>query len=334
MRFTKYPGEFIMKTRIKITALSLATALSAIFAAGCDVSEETSGMNGDSVNESTTNISENSEQANSDKAPERQKPDGEPTILIGLDGEPIYTSEITEVRNAADNPASVDDIAADNLDFVALCEGFVYLKESTGNSYNTHDNPEFFDGFSYTGETPENTNEWKRVNVGDKICGLTLKSAQTGFRINDHYDFPEKYFDLTKQFCEFEGEITLTGYLSITPRNLYEPDGGTMEISFVDAALPIMATGLKKDLSGYGNMFTRHVDVNGSLSGYTECENIQFDETMHNTSVYLGGLKAGDIAKVKVKISGLRLRSGGYMTAHLEDIEILSDVIIHADDRI
>ena len=321
-------------TKLHITATVLLLT-AALLLGGCSKQTETSLTDSDrstsseiSDSNSSSENPDNSE--SSDSVPEKKKPDGEPTILIGLNGEAVYTSEITEISDGL----SFNDLTPDNLMVKAVCDGFVYLKESTGISYNTYENPELFDDYLYIGDTPVNTNEWKRVNVGDTICGLTLKSAKTGFRISDQFDFPEKYFDPTNQYCEFEGEITLTGFLYITPRNLYEPDGGTMSISFVDAALPMMAVYLRDDLSGYDRAFLKCTEGDGSLWGYTEYWSIGLDETMQKTSVYLGGLRAGDIAKVKATLSRMKIDSGGYASAHLEDIELLSDVIIHVDDLV
>lgn len=51
--------------------------------------------------------------------PENRQPEGEPTFLIGLDGEPIYTSEITQMTAYSGNIADIDS---------GLREGDLYVK--------------------------------------------------------------------------------------------------------------------------------------------------------------------------------------------------------------
>lgn len=107
----------------------------------------------------------------------------EPTFIIGLDEEPIRTTDITRILDITDTPVTIDKLTTDSDDMTVFCDGFQYFKEPISIAYNSYENPEMFDG-QYIGEKPENDNGYRRVNVGEEICGLTLKNATSEFIIN------------------------------------------------------------------------------------------------------------------------------------------------------
>ena len=107
---------------------------------------------------------------------------------------------------------------------------------------------------------PENKNEWKRVYVGDEICGLKLKNGSSLFYIKEHqkYAFPERFYSLydrtTEQpaICEFEGTITIDGFLHINANSVQYPDTSEfMLFTPAEDKLPVMAGHTIDEEKGY-----------------------------------------------------------------------------------
>lgn len=265
--------------------------------------------------------------------PVTSAPKSEPTIFIGMDGKPVYVHEITELRNDNYEPMPLSELTEDSEYASAVCTGFAYLKPSTGVTFNMLDNPDLFGtGYEFKGEYPKNTNEWKRVNVGETICGLTLTKAETCFSIPDKrhaYSFPEKYYDGATSRYEFEGELTMTGYFYVDKRDpVYDPDGGMLFFGFGDKSLPLKAMSANVDESGFDANYNVSAIYGTDIIGASECTFIQFDKTIHDTEVDMTGVDIGDLVKAKVTISHLVL-SSNTVSAHLEDIEVLSEPVVH-----
>lgn len=267
-------------------------------------------------------------------------PEGEPTNLVGLDGNRIYTSEIN--TNITD-PEIIERLSdytfyAEPIKPNAVMDTFMFFKPSTGIVYNIRDNPELYnknedDIRDFIGEVPENTNEWQRVNVGDKICGLTLKTAEMGLVKGDDGDFiPTGLY-----YCEFEGELTLTGYLYVnSPSEWYGMPGGEMTLYFFDGSVPLAAGSAVRNYSFERPTFSDSIIFNHiELLGTSEIPSLSLDETIDETAVDMSGISRGDVVKVKATLSnfGCSVRNiTGQQTfinywGHLADIEILSDVI-------
>ena len=196
---------------------------------------------------------------------------------------------------------------------------------------DNYNNPELFKDMEFIGEKTENKNEWKRVNVGDEICGLKLIKATTGFLISQSvYEYTGSYYcsDLRyiDQFvAQFEGTVTIEGFMSSSPRNSYEPDGGSLRFTPVEDKLPII-----------GKYFGHETDFDimtacdaHQLLSLNESGQIGIDEPKCD----IGDLGIGDVMYVRATLSNIRY-NGVYATAELEDMEILSDVLVHIDDYI
>lgn len=192
-----------------------------------------------------TNSSDNSV----DSVPEI--PQGEPTFLICPDGTPIYTSQISEIYTGSEEYGSkknltleeAEQAARDNTDFNAKCDGFIwgYIPEP---ALNRVDNPEMFEGkdgdgsFDFLGETIDKDGiqgkhslDFIKINVGDKFDSLAVKHAYTLFGTNSALkdgisDIPGAY--IREQYIEFDGDIELEGYLSVTPMDTFYGMGGDM----------------------------------------------------------------------------------------------------------
>lgn len=334
----------IQKKYIAVVGLALAVALTSACvgnqtpesggeSAASDTNFVSSGASVISSGNSSVNSLGIETNSSAFSVPVASAPKSEPTILIGMDGKPVYSDEITELRNDNYEPMPLSELTEDSEYASAVCNGFAYLKPSTGVTFNMLDNPDLFGaGCEFKGEYPENTNEWKRVNVGETICGLTLTKAETCFSIPDKrhaYSFPEKYYDGISSSCEFEGELTMTGYFYVDKRDpLYDPDGGMMFFDFGDKPLPLKAMSTNADESGFDKNFSVSAIYGTDIFGASECDFIQFDKTFQNTEVDMTGVDIGDLVKAKVTINCLVLSSNTAI-AHLEDIEVLSEPIVH-----
>ena len=256
----------------KITAIITAILISVplVFKiSGCENSEPSS------ENSSTSEYSsEQSTQTTTEKepesVPEQQKPVEEPTFLKGPDGEPIYPSDITSVYIKDENApygkreADISELTEDNLATV-YCEGFGYLRESSGIRYNRYESPDKFESefpYRYIGEELFTQTPIKRVKVGEQICGMTVADIETMF-IDMKRDDPIPFWN-DSIVVKFKGEITLTGYLwveSMTPDYPGTEGAVTFWLDEQSRALPIASISNRKEgeespYCGYVSFYT------------------------------------------------------------------------------
>lgn len=265
-------------------------------------------------------------------------PSGEPTFLIGPDGNAILTSEITRLENT---DKTAETLTEDDLWADIYCDGFAYYKEPCGIGYDNYKNPEMFGkmqyGTFYIGEEPENTNEWKRVYVGDEIFGLKVRSATAHFAVNDwdNLKFPARYFYDNANGIELEGTIEVEGYLQVLNYiTKYPTQGGLMFFypAVIDLPLDPGASGPKDEETGFTTSFGKkpvynHIDEFmcagefGDIGlGYIADANCDMD-----------GLGVGDIAYARVTLSNITCYGNG-AAATLEKVELLSEILAHDDD--
>lgn len=201
-----------MKKPITVTI----AALTAFALSGCTPAENKSSLPEQSSSASSIQ-SEDDAVSETSSAPVEKIPDGEPTFLIGLDGKPIYTSELTHVsitENGEERETAFSELSESD-DFSVTCDGFAYAQLPNGKNYNSAYEPGMFKDDLYRGEDLINENPINRIEVGDTICGLTVKSARTIFKQGN---YPQNFFDKYFSRCEveFSGEVTLTGYADVT----------------------------------------------------------------------------------------------------------------------
>ena len=202
---------------IKIIGIS---ALATLLLSGCanQKPSESSTSTSSTTSSSTTSSLNTSTESSSESSVSSDIPKGEPTVFTGLDGEPIYTSEITAI-DGTDKTAA--ELTKTDYNTSVLCEGFQYFTEPSGIAFNNFQNSEMFDDILFTGEIPENKNKCRKVKVGENICGLKLVEAVSEYKIEDYADTPEPYYfdgyhfgtDSNKPLAQFEGSITLEGFL-------------------------------------------------------------------------------------------------------------------------
>lgn len=337
----------------KITSAIIITALLTALTA-CGNTENSSSTSLSTADQSKTSAPESSDSvstpsSDNESAPQSSKenspadsapsePVGESTFLIGLDGKAILTNEITRLENT---DKTAETLTEDDLWAEAYCEGFAYVKEPTGVAFNSYKNPELFDGYFYLGDEVENTNEWKRVYVGDEICGLKVKSAYTHFEIPDFSDrsedemlpLSERYLSLQNTGgCELEGTIELEGFLQVFPNSAMYPDTSELvEFLPCESKLPITPS-----WQGPEDRFTTSVkeqallDHFGDPGIFGELDSIQFG-TLSKMTCDMDGIGHGDIAYVRVTLGNIKCMCGG-ISATLENVERISDILIHDED--
>lgn len=323
-----------MKSRIAVCVLSFFVAVFSLSLGGCSKGrEETSEPPSEGSRIEETESPSKPEESSDNAASALESV---PTIFVGADDKPVYDNEVTKVLGSDKKPA---DLTASDENVYVFCDGFQYLKEPAGVSFNNLDNPELFEEWEFKGETPENKNQWRRVNVGEEICGLKLKKAQVVFNarksdgeMNQTYLSCVGYIarDDTSENLgfdfELEGEITIKGLLDISARNQYEPDGGALHFTPVEDKLPLMPDPYYKSHSTYEERGTWQWH---DFRYWGETAQMQLTNP---DDVYLGGLGNGDAALVEVTIKDPNYH-GGY-SAQLVDIEVLSDVLYHTKDTV
>lgn len=211
-----------------------------------------------SAAESTTNGTSSETPAPS--VPESSEtPDENASFLVGLAGDRILKSEITTVITADGSDCDPADLTEELFQAV-LCSGFAYLGESSGTARNSIDNADVYDSanMEFTDMSSAPVKNYVRVNVGEKICGMTLEEAEVNFargsettvfetadgsnKPGSQLGLPEIYF--TGGTAKFSGEVTLEGYISVAPNN-DEYMLGVGDIIFVPCdgqpKLPIMS---------------------------------------------------------------------------------------------
>ncbi len=317
-----------MKSRIAVSVLSLSVAVLSLALGGCngnignesDLSSGASQSAENSGSSAITDSSDNSENSGSSSAPEPPKPDGEPTIFTAPDGIPIYTSEITKSLDDNGRPISVNDLTLDKNSEI-FCDGFQFFKEPLGVTYDTYHDPEMFDDLDFLGEKPINLNPVKRLYVGDEICGLKLTKAITHFtNQGGSVEYNNTITNWSEPIVEFEGTVTLEGFLFITQPNNYEPDGGRLEFIPIEDKLPIL--GFDQNPGMWA--------VDGGLYVLSDFGGLALKQEKYSYTD-IEGMGLGDLALAKVTISNFSYTNGGGRRATLENVEVTSDVIRHVD---
>lgn len=225
------------------------------------------------VDESKPESSDTAESSaeNSSDSPDVSEPDNESvtpnsdeSFLVGLAGDRILKSEISTVFTNNGSDCAPADLTEEIFSGV-LCDGFVYIAEPSKTARNDRDNENVYDSANkeFTDMTSEPVKNYVRMNVGDTVCGLTLKEAQVNFargseqmmfelkdgsqKLGSELGMPEIFFNGGS--AKFEGEIVMNGYICCAAKNDYGI--GVGEIVFVpsdgEANFPIMSYRLDGD---------------------------------------------------------------------------------------
>ena len=270
------------------------------------------------------------------------EPDSRPlneneTFLVGLAGDRILKSEITQ---AFTNDGS-ENLTEDNFSAV-LCDGFVYVAAPDGAARNNRDNADVYDrgNMEFTDMSSAPTKNYVRLEVGEKLGGLTLKEAQVNFargseqtewelkdgsyKKGEELGIPEIFF--AGGYAKFDGELLMTGYICRVAEDQYGI--GTGDIIFVpsngEGKFPIMSYRFDGDNGFYHQpqVYALSDLVWQNEFGYMYLGNV--NDTTADTS----GLPSdGSFVKARVTVTSFELNCGvnfvNSVSAEIVDIEEL-----------
>lgn len=255
--------------------------------------------------------------------------DDELTFLVGPDGKTILKSEITRLENT---DKTVETLTENDWGADIYCEGFAYYKLPCGFGYDSYKNPELFDGSDFLGKIPENKNEWKRVNVGDEICGLKVVSATAHFRVrgDDFFPVPERHFYDNDMGIELEGTVEAEGFLRIN-NPIDDNPAISEEIWFYPSAvdLPLTPT-IEHYLTdeGFETRFEvrKLYELDGELFYAGEYDYIALGR-YSDIDCDMDGLGVGEVAYARVTFGDIRCSGNQTVSGTLEKVELLSGVL-------
>ncbi len=326
-----------MKSKVTVASLCAFLSISWVMLAGCSSDREEStnvSLSSQTISSTTTEISSTTTDALSEPnstlqpSPETMETapqKGEPTVFVAPDGMQIYSSEITAIDGTSKTAAELTET---DYGTSVLCEGFQYFTHPSGISYNNYQNSEMFDDILFKGELSENKNECERLDVGEKLCGLMLVNAVSEFKIDNYADTPEPYFydgylfgsDSERYIAEFEGSIKINGFLGVTAPNDYEPEGGSLHFTPTESKLPILGNNPEfyEHTNFVGNEYSVYSDMREIYCGFIQ--ELQCDTV---------GIEQGDMVFVCLTLSDIKYKSSNSITAEIESIELLSDILYH-----
>lgn len=214
------------------------------------------------------------------------------TFLTGLDGKAITAAEITRLA-VKDSKA---DGVLDETDFErAECDGFAYaFKPSV--YFDKSLNPEMFSEDVFIGEE-DNSTEFARVNVGDKLGGLTVKSARTVFSAVNMND---AYYEGCE--IELEGEITLTGELSIPMEMKDYPYKYNLPMTFKPESFPISV-----DFHAVNGEFYHY--ISSGIGTYSDAPTIALG-TLRDCDIDLDGMSDGFTYRAQITVDNVKMCCG------------------------
>lgn len=213
-------------------------------------------------------------QESSDSSPAAPSQAGEATFLVGLDKRPVYTGEITTLLDKAGRPLPAEELTKENFKS-AVCEGFCYLAQPSGIALTSVDQPDQYDGegdFFKVDSDMTIDPVFQRYNIGDSFGDLTVTKASVTFDSEDYdwdeyymgngdvkkgseLDFPEIFY--RTQSVELEGEVTLTGYLSVHGEDDYNPQlTGNLELVIDSQSADLLPVAVADRVLELGYVFT------------------------------------------------------------------------------
>ncbi len=305
-----------MRKTNKIIALFISAAMLTA-CADKNVSEDSGSDSAVSSDNSTANGAETAEQSakpyTSDTATAETTAETGPygVTATGLDGIKVAEEELSAIY--------VDKAGAGYELVSARGEGFTYLAEPTGICLNSRDNSDIFNAEELTFEgVPRNApSEYKRYNIGDTICGLTLTDGGTNF----------SYGGVDSCWAELEGSVTMTGYVTIAPEDDYGIDEG--DIFFVPCPDNDLLPVINFRYEGVGLVNPLYVAMSGE--GFARVNEYSGDLTLgniHRTDLDLSGVPAdySYSVKAKVTVDKVNLSCTGfscYTVCNMTDFEIV-----------
>ncbi len=212
------------------------------------VVESTSTSSSTTVSSSTTSSSSSttttssSTESSSESEPESSEPVTNETFLKGLAGDTILRTDIKQVFVPEGEDASVEKLTEENFSSV-LCMGFIYVSEPKGVFRTNLDNADVYDetAMSFSDISDEKDTNYTRLNVGEKMCGMTLTFAETNFARTAEDVQGASGNSFCYGSCTFSGETELTGYISVCKEgNFYNVFEGDVRFVPTEGNIPVV----------------------------------------------------------------------------------------------
>lgn len=326
-----------MKKTKAVLAVILAAAL-----CGCSTKEEkstsssvvestsSSSSTTESSSSETTTVSSSSSsstESSSESEPEKSEPVTNETFLKGLAGDTILRTDIKQVFVPEGGDARVEKLNEETFSSV-LCMGFIYASEPSGVFRTNIENADVYDDISITFRDVSFSGDagYTRLNVGEKMCGMTLTYAETNFaRMQDDIlNAAKSYFCYGS--CEFSGEKELTGYINL--RN----EGGSNfagigDVVFIptEGELPVVSYSIDSE-KGICHKPMTGADLN--LVWCNEYGSIHFGNIYDNPKLSDFGIPEGnEYLKCKVVVDNVKYMSSTQyyprIEAQLVSIELI-----------
>ena len=286
---------------MKIRTVSLPM-LSVILTASllCGCNGEPTGSNSETGSQSgTSSVSEPVESIDSTPSVP-----GDATFLKGALGDPIGLSEITSAKGADFTEIPPEQLSEDNFgEAQADCAYYAYPAYACHTSLDDNYDE---DNVLFTGVPEGETGgDYIKVKAGGKVCGLTVKTANSSFNINS--PIPG---GIVSTMLELDGEATLTGYAWIEQQDDYGIVAGDIKlIPSGDVQLPVV----RFDRADEDGIPRRSNGIVGMDNGiyYTNDFGRSFDlGNISETSADISVLPSdGSYAKVTITISNIRMSS-------------------------
>lgn len=327
-----------MKRQLILLALACAVALTA-----CSKSEEVNdGQTAsetqsvtesatesvtESITESTTETTaaetedtetvESTDSADKDNSvPKEDYPD----YLYGPGMDKISVDEITEINN----------YDVETKWHYAACDGFAYLAEPNGITYNSIDNEDIYDGeLAFNGVPEAPAAEYKRYKAGDTVCGLTVKEAESRFLYNPYMEEgTEGYFQ--GGMAVFDGSAELSGYLVILADDEYAVGGNGDAIFIPDSdgqVLPVMNYDAYSPEKGVYSTLPNRCFIAGGIAFQSEYPFISCGNVKDYDSELFEAIEWNTPTRVKLTAENIIMNSSVEWFANINvtvtDLEIL-----------
>ena len=309
---------------------------------GVDSAAQSSAADSDTVNSAPeSSAGESSADSPAVSEPAVTPPSDDETFLVGLAGDRIRAADITTVITSDGGDCSPEELTEERFSAV-LCSGFAYVSEPSLTARNDRDNVDVYDSanMEFTDTSSAPLKNYKRLNVGDTICGLTLREAEVNFargseqavfemsdgsqKTGAELGIPEIYF--THCSAKFDGEIEMTGYISCSAENVYNVAVG--DILFVpcdgEGNFPVMSYRLNGDDGFFHSLQTYSVS---DLTWQNEFGYLYLGNAA-NTSADISDLPDdGTFIKARVTVDNFEMNCGvnfvNIVKAEIVDVEAL-----------
>lgn len=305
-----------------------------------DSISSTSSISQNSATFTTSTTSQTPSNSTVSKTDSSAEKSGEPLPfpLFGADNVQITFNDVTEMLDSEGGALTKETLTDTGWNEIT-CGGFAYLVEPT-ICLNSIDNADMYDSETLLfGGLPEYTDtEYKRYRVGDKYGELTFKSVETVF---SRIGYEDKAGVLTteqikaegmcfggmlrKCSAEFDGEITMTGYMRVNVNEYGVEEGEILFVPDKDSLLlPVMNFHVDRDTDTF-NTAVWQWNVK-DFSYATEYPTIRLGNI--NKGADVSGIPAdGTSARVSVTVTNISMFCDTHMSSFIDGEIVSFDVL-------